>query len=166
MTRIYFRIYLIYPILTWYTLITSNKPLFCNFYSIDDFCNFQPPVPITTANSSFQNNNWYNKVTSYTLDLTWKFFLSNLFLQKSTFHFLNLSPDLLSIRASNDPKRPRNGNNQLYRADVCIIVVNLKHVSRCLEKSRMAKMAREWLDGIDPVISPQRACAKTVVKYK
>ena len=30
----------------------------------------------------------------------------------------------------------------------------------------MAKMAREWLDGIDPVISPQRACAKTVVKYK
>ena len=89
-----------------------------------------------------------------------------LFLQKSTFHFLNLSPDLLSIRASNDPKRPRKGNNQLYRADVCIIVVNLKHVSRCLEKSRMAKMAREWLDGIDPVISPQRACAKTVVKYK
>ena len=83
----------------------------------------------------------------------------------TTFHFLNLSSDLLLIRASNDPKRPLKGNNQLYRADVCIIVVSLKHVSRCLEKSRMAKMAREWLDGIDPFISPQRACAKTVVKY-
>ena len=52
-----------------------------------------------------------------------------------------------------------------YRLNL-MIFFNLKHVSRCLEKSRMAKMAREWLDGTDPVISPQRACAKTVVKYK
>ena len=157
---------MINPKFTRETLISPINPCFAIFFSLEDFCNFLPPVPITKANSSFQNNNWYNKVTSYTLDLTWNFFLSKLFLQKSTFHFLNLSPDLLSIRASNDPKRPRKGNNQLYRADVCIIVVNLKHVSRCLEKSRMAKMAREWLDGIDPVISPQRACAKTVVTYK
>ena len=163
MTRIYFRIYLIYPILTWYTLITSNKPLFCNFYSIDDFCNFQPPVPITTANSSFQNKNWYNEVMSYILDLTWKKFLWIFFWEKSTFHFLNLSPALISIRALNDRKRPRKGNNQSYRTDVCIILVNLRHVSRGLERSRMAKMAKEWLDDIDPVSAPKRACMKKVM---
>ena len=162
-TRIYFRIYLIYPILTWYTLITSNKPLFSNFYSIDDFCNFQPPVPITTANSSFQNKNWYNEVMSYILDLTWKKFLWIFFWEKSTFHFLNLSPALISIRALNDRERPRKGNNQSYRTDICIILVNLRHVSRCLERSRMAKMAKEWLDDIDPVSAPKRACMKKVM---
>ena len=26
--------------------------------------------------------------------------------------------------------------------------------------SRIAKMAKEWLDGIDPVSTPQRACLK------
>ena len=32
----------------------------------------------------------------------------------------------------------------------------------------MAKMAKEWLDGIDPVSGPQRACMKKVMfcKYK
>ena len=45
-----------------------------------------------------------------------------------------------------------------------IVLVNLRHVSRCLEMSRMAKMAKEWLDGIDPVSTPQRACMKKVIQ--
>ena len=32
--------------------------------------------------------------------------------------------------------------------------------------SRMAKMAEEWLDGIDPVSTPQRACMKEIMKCK
>ena len=30
----------------------------------------------------------------------------------------------------------------------------------------MAKMAKEWLDGIDPVSGPQRACMKKVIFCK
>ena len=90
----------------------------------------------------------------------------NFFWEKSTFHFLNLSPALISIRALNDRERPRKGNNQSYRTDICIILVNLRHVSRCLERSRMAKMAKEWLDGIDLVSAPQRACMKKVMQCK
>ena len=130
------------------------KPLFCNFLQRWWFLQFHAACPDTTANSSFQNKNWYNEVTSYPLDLTWKFFLWNFFWEKSTFHFLNLSPALLSIGALNDPKRPRKGNNQSYRTDIYIILVNLRHVSRCLE----------WLDGIDPVSTPQRACMKKVIQ--
>ena len=153
---------MINPKFTRETLISPINPCFAIFFSLEDFCNFLPPVPITTANSSFQNKNWYNEVMSYILDLTWKKFLWIFLWEKSTFHFLNLSPALISIRALNDRERPRKGNNQSYRTDICIILVNLRHVSRGLERSRMAKMAKEWLDDIDPVSTPKRACMKKI----
>ena len=45
---------------------------------------------------------------------------------------LNLGATLLPTEASDNLKRPGKGTNQIYRTDLHIILVNLKHVSRCL----------------------------------
>ena len=107
-------------------------------------------------------------MTSYPRDLTWKIFLWNFFWEKSTFHFLNLSPVLLSIGALNDPERPQKGNNEIYRNDVYNILVNLKQASKCLEMSKMPKMAKEceWLHHIYSVSAQQRAIIKYVMHAK
>ena len=57
---------------------------------------------------------------------------------------LNLGATLLPTEASDSLKRPGKGTNQIYRTDLHIILVNLKHVLRCLF---MFIMAREWLNG-------------------
>ena len=65
-----------------------------------EFLTFVLHVLFSIANSSFKNKNWYNKVTSYPMDLTWKIFFCPKKSKISTFHFLNLSPALPNFGAS------------------------------------------------------------------
>ena len=65
-----------------------------------DFLTFVLYVWFSIANSSFKNKNWYNKVTLYLMDLTWKIFFCSKKSKISTFHFLNLSPAVPNFGAS------------------------------------------------------------------
>ena len=67
------------------------------------FLTFVLHVWFSNAYSSFINKSWYDKVTLYPMDLTWKIVFWSKKSKISTFHFLNLSPAVPNFGASHLP---------------------------------------------------------------
>ena len=86
--------------LTWEYLAPWTPCRYRLFGLFLDFLTFVLYVWFSIANSSFKNKNWYNKVTSYPMDFTWKIFFCPKKAKISTFHLLNLSPALPNFGAS------------------------------------------------------------------
>ena len=122
-----------------------------------DFLTFLLYVSFSIANSSFKNKNWYNKVTSYPMDLTWKIFFCSKESNFSTFHFLNLSPVVPNFGASYLPtyqKIPAEifrkwsfllyyqfevGPISLRSPEMCNILIHRKAFTRVIQLKHFSK---------------------------